>query len=207
MRRQEAKWASNRVKELETPLGGRLDDFTFRKIVNSYAIYNPMMCDAFTALRGRASRKAEKERMLQYFICSSLFDNFCDRKELSQEALHQLSFAPESYTAGSFDEQLFLQCHLFLRDGVRDKSFYEKVTHGVYQSQVDSVKQFDHTLSDEEITDITIRKGGYAVLLCHFYLDDPASEPEQQCWYQIGGIIQLINDLYDIHKDYQEGIV
>lgn len=205
VRRLEARWASSRVKELESALGGRLDDFTFRKIVNSYAIYNPMMCDAFTALRGRASRLAEKERMLQYFICSSLFDNFCDRKELSQDALYQISFAPESFTAASFDEQLFLQAHLFLRDGVQDKPFYEEVMHGLFQSQVDSIKQFDHTIGDEEIGRITLSKGGYAVLLCHFYLDDAAGEAERQCWYQIGGIIQLINDLYDIHKDYQEG--
>jgi hypothetical protein len=43
-------------------------------------------------------------------------------------------------------------------------------------------------------------------LLCHFYSDHQTSEAEQQCWYQLGGLIQLINDLFDIYKDYQEGI-
>lgn len=203
---REVRWARQRVRALGSALGGRLDDATFYKVVNSYAIYNPVICEAFTALRNRRSRDAEKERLLQYFICSSLFDNFCDRNELTQEALYQISFSPETYTPGSFDEQLFLQAHLFLCGEVADKAGYLQAKKGVFQSQIDSLKQFNPAISNEDIRQITLRKGGYAVLLCHFYLDDRASEPEQQCWYQMGGMIQLINDLFDIYKDYQDGI-
>ncbi|MBO9732165.1 MAG: hypothetical protein J7623_26220 [Chitinophaga sp.] len=205
-RSRESKWASQRVRSLEVALGGRLDDATFHKIVNSYAIYNPVVCEAFTALRKRGSCDVEKERLLHYFICSSLFDNFCDRNELTQEALYQISFAPETYTPRCFDEQLFVQAHRFLWTQVVDKVSYQQAMQGVFQSQIDSLKQFDAAITAEDIRQITFRKGGYAVFLCHFYLDDPASEPEQQCWFQLGGIIQLINDLFDIYKDYQEGI-
>ena len=100
----------------------------------------------------------------------------------------------------------FLYAHLLLKNYVRDKQWYETVTHRLYEAQEDSAKQFNPSITDEEIEQITLHKGGYSVLLCHFYLDDIAGEAEQQCWYQIGGIIQLTNDLYDIHKDYKEGV-
>lgn len=207
VRRKETKWARVRLRELEQQLGGRLDDVTFHKVITSYGIYNPMMCDAFTRLRGRVSNRAERDRMLHYFICSSLFDNFCDRKELDQESLYEISFSPTVYQPKSFDESLFLYAHLLLKNYVRDKQWYETVTHRLYEAQEDSAKQFNPSITDEEIEQITLHKGGYSVLLCHFYLDDPAGKEEQQCWYLIGGIIQLTNDLYDIYKDYQEGIV
>jgi hypothetical protein len=205
-RRKETKWATTRLRELERQLGGRLDAFTFHKIVNSYAIYTPMVCDAFTALRGRITNRGERDRMLHYFICSSLFDNFCDRKELNQESLQQISFSPEIYNSERFDERLFQYAHLLLKDFVRDKAYYETVTRRLFQAQMDSDKQFHPDISDAVIERITLDKGGYAVLLCHFYLDDVADEAEQQCWYQIGGVIQFTNDLYDIYKDYQDGV-
>jgi hypothetical protein len=204
-RSKEQKWATNYLKSLELQQGGKLDDFTFNKVVTSYAIYIPMMCDAFTLLRNKYTNEGEKERMLHYFICSSLFDNFCDRAELTAAELNSISFEPDQYQPRNFDEQLFLHSHRLLKAFVRDKDYYNEVTRKLYKAQEDSALQFDKTISNEILEQITLDKGGYSVLLCHFYLDQQASAAEQHCWYQIGGIIQLTNDLYDIYKDLQEG--
>ncbi len=64
------------------------------KVIVSYSIYQPMIIDAFNALRGRESTPEEKERLIQYFICSGAFDDFIDRNELSPEALDTISFTP-----------------------------------------------------------------------------------------------------------------
>jgi len=199
------KWATDYLRKIELQFNGRLDDFTFHKIVNSYAIYNPMMCDAFSLLHGRLTNRQEKERMLHYFICSSLFDNFCDRDALTVKQLNDISFNTELYHAERFDEKLFLHSHVLLRDYVRDKQYYNEVTHKLFDVQQRSAKQFDEGITDEELEAITFMKGGYSVLLCHFYMDEEATAEEQQCWYRIGSIIQLTNDLYDIYKDIQDG--
>ncbi len=204
-RKNEAEWATDYLKNIEKHFSGRLDDFTFKKVVNSYAIYNPMMCDAFMQLHGRNTNRKERERLVHYFICSSLFDNFCDRKELTQEQLYQISFQQQSFAATTFDESMFLNSHLFLREYVKDKNGYDEVSHKLFNAQQASVKQFTKSISDEEIQAITFAKGGYAVELCHFYFDDEASEAEKQCWYRIGSIIQLTNDLFDIYKDLHDG--
>ncbi|MGF7233085.1 MAG: hypothetical protein ACQR30_17145 [Arachidicoccus sp.] len=43
-------------------------------------------------------------------------------------------------------------------------------------------------------------------MLCSLYLDDIASELEQHCWYQIGEMIQLNDDLFDIYQDCSDKI-
>lgn len=202
--KKEEKRATICLHALEQQFGGVLDEETFKKIVHSYAIYVPMMCDAFTSLQGRKTNSAERDRMLHYFICSSLFDNFCDRKELPADALRRIMFSPENYPAQRMEERLFLHSYLLLRSTVPEKDAYREALERLTEAQIASDKQFDKSTSDVEIERITFEKGGYSVLLCRFCLDGPSSATEKRCWYQAGRIIQLTNDLYDIHKDLQE---
>ena len=206
-RKEETAWATGYIKKMEAGLGGKFDELTFKKIVNSYAIYNPMMCDAFAELHGRKTTRGERERMLRYFVCSSLFDNFCDRNELTENGLYAISYDSEKYKATTFDERAFLESHLLLKQFVKNKEAYEEATKKLFKAQIESAKQFNENITDIELENITFAKGGYSVLLCSFYLDIDASESEKQCWYRIGSIIQLTNDLFDIYKDLQDGSV
>lgn len=206
-RLNEKRWAIRFLNKLQQQLGGTTDAFTFSKITNSYAIYIPMVCDSFTRLRQRHTTRSEKERMLYYFICSSLFDNFCDRKELDATALYNISYHPEKFIPENFDQKLFLAAHQFLHKIVQDKEGYKITTQQLFAAQLSSAKQFDPNITQNELEEITSQKGGYAVGLCHYYLTYPAGKSEQECWYQLGGIIQLTNDLYDIYKDLQEGSI
>ena len=215
-RRLETRRAYALLKEIEQKYGGRFSDPTRRKIAVSYGIYNPMMCDAFTALHGRRTNAGEKERFIHYFICSSLFDDFTDITTLPETELLALSFSPETFTPRSFDESVFRDSHLLLKDFVREKVTYDSLTQKLFQAQWDSKKQArgaarpadalggTHSgaaLSDDALREITFRKGGLSVLLCSFYLDTTPSAAERDCWYRIGTIIQLTNDLFDIYKD------
>jgi len=89
---------------------------------------------------------------------------------------------------------------------VKNINEYKATLSNVHQAQKDSLKQFDQNISKEEIVDITLRKGGYSLLMCRHYIDLPISNELDKAWYQLGGIIQITNDIYDIHKDLQEGI-
>ncbi|WP_423737547.1 class 1 isoprenoid biosynthesis enzyme [Chitinophaga caseinilytica] len=206
-RKKEAPRAEALLKKLEAQFGGRMPEEARRKVIVSYSIYQPMIIDAFTALRGRKATLEEKERLVQYFICSGAFDDFVDRNELSPEDLDTISFAPENFQPRRIEEKMFLHCHLALRNFVRHRAAYDQAARGLFRAQVDSGKQSrPEPMSAEELLRITLEKGGYAVLLCHFYLDHDASEAERSCWYRIGGIIQLTNDLFDIWKDIQAGV-
>lgn len=206
VRRQETARAKNLLHDLQVTLKGKFDKPTFKKVVKSHAVYAPMICDAFTRLHGRPTTDAERVRMVHYFICSSLFDNFFDDKLLNDDELYAISFLPETFLAKNFDERMFLHSHMLLKDYVKDKEAYLEMCRQVYHSQQQSKEQFRSNISDDEIERITFNKGGYSVLLSRFYLDVKPSVEEDNCWYQIGSIIQLSNDIYDIYKDLHDGI-
>lgn len=204
-RKREAVWAAEYLSALEVMLGGRLRDDARRKILNSYSIYVPMIVQAFSHLRGSEVSDAERERMLLYFICSTTFDDFTDRGELSERELYNIAYAPESFVAQRTEERIFLHAHLLLNGFVKEKAAYGDATRGLFQAQIDSSLQANAAITDADLHRVTIGKGSYAVLLCSFYLDEEVSAVEKQCWFQLGGIIQLTNDLFDIWKDLQTG--
>ncbi|MEC5145690.1 hypothetical protein [Chitinophaga sp. 212800010-3] len=206
-RKKEMQWAETCLARLESTAGTVLPEDARKKVLTAYSIYLPMVIDAFATLRGRPTSQGERTRMLQYFICSTTFDNFTDDEELTVAELNDIAFASESFMARTPQERLFLQSHMALRDFVKDQQHYGEVTRSLFQAQVNSVRQTDPGLTNEELYGITVGKGAFAVLLCNFYMDDmEISHNWQQCWFLLGGIIQLTNDLFDTFKDLQEGI-
>lgn len=205
-RKKETARAYAVLNTIEKQWKGQFNPATKKKVAISYGLYNPMICDAFTQLHGRYTTPDEKNRLIHYFICSSLFDDFTDYGTVTEQQLLSMSFRPQEYQSGSFDEQVFLQSHLLLLNYVRDKQAYHKITEALYKAQIASKQQYKSELPDETIQQITFTKGGYSVLLCRHYLSLDAGSVEEECWYRIGVIIQLTNDLYDIYKDLQDHI-
>lgn len=194
------------MQQLEEKFDGRFDERTFKKIIFYYSLKVPAICDAFLFVHRKSISRKECERLLHYFICSSVFDNFFDREELTDEEIEQITFHSHHYVATNFNERISLQSHLMLLNYVRDKEKYTSVLRKEYEVQVASRKQFDATISNEEIKYITLEKGGNAVLLCSFYLDHAASHAEENCWYKLGNAVQYINDLFDVYRDLQTGL-
>lgn len=164
-----------------------------------------MASNAFTRLRSRTSNLGERERLLLYFLCSAIFDDFTDKKELSPNDLFNISFRPEEYQPKRIEEKIFLYAHLKLRAYVKNKELYHSVVIELFQVQKDSANQFNTFLSEDELKQITFTKGGSSTLLSHFYLDLEASDIEQKCWRQLGVLFQLTDDLLDIYDDLQVG--
>jgi len=200
------KHAATLLAALSAQYKGNFDDFTYKKIVNSHSIYITIIFDAFVRLHGRNTTKQEKKRSIYYFICSSLFDNFWDNHSHSIEELKELSFNSTDYIPKNFDDAIFKFSHEFLLQEVNNLKDYIAVSHLVFNAQHASLQQFDATISNEKIQEITFAKGGNSVLLCKFYVDVAASTQETNCWYLIGTLIQLGNDLFDIYKDTQQDI-
>jgi len=165
-----------------------------------------MICDVFTQLHGRRTDDREKSRFIHYFICSSLFDDFTDYQLISERQLYDISFHPDNYMPRTFDEKVFLYAHRLLRNFVQDKENYDRISHELFQAQLDSKKQYNSQLDDQAIRSITFSKGGNSVLLCRYYLDIAPGDVEEKCWFQIGKLIQVTNDLFDIYKDLQDHI-
>ena len=205
-RKKEEKWGTDLLYQLEQQFDGKFDERTFKKIIFYYGLKVPAICDGFLDLHNKKTNRQECERLLHYFICSSVFDNFFDREELTDDEIYNITFNSNAYTASNFNERISLNSHLFILNFVKNKEHYLQVLKKEYDVQVASRKQFSINITDAELENITLEKGGNAVLLTSFYLDTPATIHEQNCWYKLGNIIQFVNDLFDIYRDLQSGL-
>jgi len=206
VRKRAIKQAMTYVEQIEKKLQGKFDAATFKKVVKSHSVYLAIVNDAFTLLHGRTTSAIEQERSIHYFICSSLFDNFFDNQQLTLAQIEAITFQPHHFQPTSFDESAFLQSHLFLLNGMKDTTEYLGVLRKEFDAQVASMEQFDSAITNQAIEHITFEKGGNAVLMCRYYLDIIPTKEEEACWYLLGSMIQLSNDLFDIYKDLQENI-
>jgi hypothetical protein len=199
------KQVDKQLTELEKINGGKLDTAERKKIISRQLLFIPVIANSFTRLHKRNTTTQEQERLLQFFINSSLFDDFSDEALLTPLQIAAISF-DEKYQPHTFREQLFLHNKEVLDAFANKKINYQQTKKEVYQSQMDSLAQLEPSTPVEELLQISLRKGGHAVALCSYYLEKEISASEQQCWYQLGAIIQLSNDIFDIYKDVQQGI-
>lgn len=205
-RKKEAKWGAAYLQSLQQNFNGKFDERTFKKILFYYSLMVPAICDAFLQLHNRKTNHRERERLLHYFLCTSIFDNFFDRNELTDDEIFNITFNPQKWQPKNFNESISLNSHNLLSSFVKDKTYYKGILKKVYDVQVASRKQFDENITYQELEHITIEKGGNAVLLTALFLDHQSNAIELEARFILGAIIQFVNDLYDIYRDLQNGI-
>ena len=205
--KQSEKWAEDYLHTIEVKFDGKFDKKTLEKIIKRYSIQQHFINDSFSSLYGRNNIEKEKKRNLLYFIMVSVYDDFFDDKTLTIEQIDSIFYHPETFTPHTFFEKVFIYTHTYLLKDVADKTQYLKDFEGLHIAQKDSLEQFNPNVTDEALLSITTRKGGYCLLMCRHYLDTPYLPQANATWYALGGVIQLTNDLYDIYKDMQEGII
>jgi len=205
--KQSEKWATEYLHMVELKFDGKFDQKTLEKVVKRYSIQQHFINDSFSSLYGRNNNANEKERNLLYFIMVSVYDDFFDDKTLTLEQIDSIFYHPEAFAPQTFFEKVFIYTHTRLLNDVADKAQYFKDFEGLHIAQKDSLEQFNPLVSEEALLSITTRKGGYCLLMCRHYLDTPYLPEADATWYALGGVIQLTNDLYDIYKDMQEGII
>jgi hypothetical protein len=204
--RRSKKFATQYLHELESRFNGKFDQHIFNKVIKWNSILQHFVCNSFSDLYGRYNTAIEEERNLMYFTTTALYDEIIDTKSLPINELDELFYHPEKAVANNFEQAALLHLHLELLNQVPDKEEYWTVINNIHTAQKDSIKQFDSTTNNEDLLSITQRKGGYSLLMCRHYLDLPKSKEIDTCWYMLGSVIQMTNDLYDIYKDVQAGI-
>ncbi len=204
--KQSEKWGVAYLKALEIKYNGNFDPALIKKVARYQSIQLHYVANTFSGLYNRKNNKAEIERNIQYFLMTVLYDELTDDVKMDDQRVFEISYHPQTVVPVNFKERVLVAMHLGLIAQVPDAQEYWEVVKQVHLAQKDSAKQFDAQIILEELIDITQRKGGYSLLMCRHYLIDPNNKQVDNCWYHLGGLIQLTNDLYDTYKDTMEGI-
>ena len=199
-------WGAIYLQVLENKFNGKFENKVFDKVAKYQSIQLHFVANTFSGLFNRVNNKIEEERNIQFFLMSVLYDELIDSHQFTEFELNELFYHPELTTNTTFEVQILVAIHLKLLNEVQNKEGYWKTLEQLHVAQKASKLQLDPTTKMETILDITKRKGGFSLLICRHYLIDPEFTSIDNCWYALGGLIQMTNDLYDTYKDTQEGI-
>lgn len=204
--RKEHRYALKIMIAIERQLGISIAEESKLKAARGYSVSKSIYLDAFTLLYGRRLNKEERKRLVYYFTAAALYDAFFDETRLSDDDIRKMSFDTENYTPQTDAETAWIFLHQYLKKNIQDTAAYGVCCEEIYKAQKLSLQQFHSELSNETLEKLTHDKGGYSVLICHFYVQQTFTNIELDCWYLIGSCIQLCNDLYDIYKDTQDDL-
>ena len=186
---------------------GSLDENDLRKITGYYGLAVPaVLGEAFCILRGE--EMTEKERLAS--TCqggmTGLGDDFFDRQRLSEQGVKDFIEKPEVFAGNTASEKLFLNFYKTALANAPKPAQMQQQIYKVFQAQLLSKQQDVPGLSTEMIKDITIRKGAESLLYYRTAFNHPPRNGEEKMLYCLGGLMQLSNDIFDVYKDYKEGV-
>ncbi len=181
---------------------GTLTDKDFLKINKYYGLAVPaILGEAFCTLRGVPMCESERWSSTSQGIITGLFDDFFDDLRLPEEQIVSMVEKPESIIPQSSNEKLFLDFYLLsLQKAAHPELIKNQLLH-VHHAQVASVEQENPEIDRERIWEITRLKGGGSVLFYRTAYDNLLAKGEEEALFQLGSLMQLENDIFDIYKD------
>jgi len=186
---------------------GSLDEAACKKLTSYYGLAVPaVLGEAFCALRGEKMSTTERLASTCQGATTGLFDDFFDKQHFTGEGLKQFIEDPKQARANNASQHLFLQLYTTGLQNMPDPKYTLSYVYRVYQAQVESKKQAVPGLSFEEIKRITLLKGGVSLLLYRTAFSNPMDKAEEEMLFQLGGLMQLCNDIFDVYEDCQDQI-
>jgi hypothetical protein len=201
------KTISHDIIEIKKNLDNSLTEKDFNKITGYYGLAVPaILGESFCLLRGYPMTLKERYAMTYLGALSGLFDDFFDERNTPESQIKTLIENPNECIPSNSHELLFIRFYKKVLEYTEDIGLLKSCFTQVYLAQVLSKKQKLPETDTEEIKSITFQKGGFSFLLYRSVLSESANEAEDKMIYHLGGLFQLENDLFDVHKDYIQNI-
>ncbi len=204
------KKAGRVVSEAELLDDGSLPPLLFKKM-QWYMVNLAVTGRLLTMLRGKPLSGTEEKSFIYLGAIMALFDSLVDEQpdpEIPARLLEQFTkqTGPDIKNSPSAIEKIFaLYSSEFYRS--TDEFQWERLSVHFRQIgyQLRSGIQKQTSLTEEEMLKLTLGKGGVSMLLCQALLFERNTKTEK-AFYDLGGLIQLLNDAQDVHKDALKGI-
>jgi len=195
------------TKKLFKTLNQHLAPFGFslsaqhKKRIAFYTAQSAITNHWFSLLRGEKPSAQEITNAIFLGAFTPIADDLMDGQNITFEELLERNNT-ESADAVLFTF-LYKKLAPLLQENLLFKSYFEKA----HLAQNHSLKQLQKApISTEELKQISFNKGGFYTTLYRMVLQNKPLPGEEEAIYTLGAILQLLNDLFDIHKDFHNGV-
>lgn len=202
------KFLNPYLEELQQKYSGIFQEEQLKKIRQYYGLFIPtVLCSSYKHLYNEAYTESERKRATLFGILTPVGDDLFDIDKLSSAAINEITYHPESYDAKTFSAHIAKEIQSFMLKDVPHKNEYLEAAKNVFEIQLETIKQTNAAINDDELERITFAKGGYSVIIYHQIMNQPASEAMWKVLFYVGSLMQFGNDLFDMFKDLRDGIV
>lgn len=186
---------------------GSLDDEDFQKIRGYYGFGVPAIVgEGFCTLRGTAMSNTERLANTYQGALTGLYDDFFDKTKLDQQDVLKMMSEPSGYEAKNALEHLFVYFLTQVHNNLADMKSFNLAFTKVFEAQVESGEQLKEDITFNQIKNITFNKGGYSLLFYRSVFENKLTQGEKEALYNVGALMQLGNDIFDVWKDAPQKI-
>jgi hypothetical protein len=196
------------LDELQEKYKGSFGEEQLNKIRKYYGLFIPtVLCSSYKHLYGEEYTEAERKRATLFGILTPIGDDLFDIDKLDVKAINEITYRPDDYEAKTFSAHVAKEIQSFMLKDVPYRKEYLEAAKNVFEIQLETIKQTDVAITDEELKRITFAKGGHSVIIYHQIMSRPASNEMWKVLFHVGSLMQFGNDLFDMFKDLRDGIV
>jgi hypothetical protein len=186
--------------------GRTIKESALQKIKKYYCLGIPVTCTSYKKIYGKNLSEKERELATLTGIITPLIDDFTDEKTLSDEKIESLTSSPGTYEAATVEEAIVKTILCTLIKSVPSPEGFLFALNKTIKAQHLSVKQMEPGVTGDELLHITLEKGAWSHIFFHYIIDEIPTEETIAAMDTMGGMLQMSNDIFDVYKDYQEGI-
>ncbi|MFT6715736.1 MAG: hypothetical protein ACJA0Q_000365 [Saprospiraceae bacterium] len=210
------KQQKNRVKKLLDPVitrfqqkdDGSISSYDYYKISHYYGVGVPVLAGGiFETVFNKKLSSTELNAMTYMAAVTGLFDDFFDKTNHTKDELLSMISSPENHNGKNIRERVFI---FFTLEAIENISNHERLDNSkvnVLEVQWESKIQTEQgKLSWDELKDLSMRKGGLSLLFYTSSINNDLSLIMTELLMEIGGLLQYGNDIFDVHKDLNEGV-
>ena len=210
--RVQKKFLTDRFKssllKYELANDGSLKEKDFNKIYGYYGLAVPaILGEAFAVLHGKRLNTNERMVLTSQGIVTGLFDDFIDDSNLTNDYISNLVHHPDTVKPSNDNEKLWLEYYLQSLNMAKLSKENKDQAIKVMHDQFDSKEQQNWGIEYERLWKITQNKGGNSVLYFRFGIDKKPDLSEIKALFQLGVVMQLENDIFDIYKDLCSNVI
>ena len=195
------------LKEAWESNDGSLEESDFKKIRNYYALFVvAIVGENYCRLRGKTMTERERKVLTYQGALTGLYDDFFDHEKRKGRDILAMMNAPFTYVAKDSVEKLFLYFLQQVHSHLENKEEFNRIFAQIYDVQQETEMQINSTLNAQELKLISEKKGGLSHLFYRVTLSNNLLEGEQEAIYELGSLLQQVNDIFDVWKDRTAGI-
>lgn len=205
--RRTRKYSVNLINSLKIEIEGweKTVDRVNQKRMHDYIVIQTMWTAGFCLLRGNRISDKELVAAVNISALAPFYDDFFDKENAQITNLESIVKNPFNHNPKTELEKVCIIFSKNIHENVSDINRSLIDAKRVFEAQSESKKLHAGNLSDEEVKAIAFEKGASTVICMCNLLRERLSQKEEKMMFQLGGVAQFLDDIFDLREDYQEG--